>query len=441
MTPYDSLREKLVLPFVLLGFIVSALLSLTTFALVATLEERAILRMLHVELESFRHRHSVNAEAMPVSSSLLQGYYLPAKNLPKVSAPRGDEYLDMQTIDDTEYSILVAKVGGRPFALLFDRSYVKTSLGNLALMLLIGSGLMTFLSLLVGLHLSGKVVRPILRLLGEVSEKAAQSDPRSALVGFSPAEYPNNEIGRLVREFDRFSVRLYGFLQRESYFAADVSHELRTPVAVIRGAAELLADHPELPEGIRHRLLTIHRHAVRMSEILEAMLLLAREGSEYTAHDDPSCVIADVVRDAVADCQPSLAGRPVEILVDMASRPILPVERPLAYVVASNLLRNACAHTREGKIVVRLDERQLEISDTGIGIPEDRFPSLFKRHSKGDESPGNGLGLSIVARVADMLGWQVAIDSQAGVGTRVRVTFGEAAPSGLMDRSPAGSVS
>lgn len=435
MTPYDSLREKLVLPFVLLGFIVSALLSLTTFALVATLEERAIRRMLDVELESFRHRESIKPGAIPVSSSLLQGYYLPEKTLPKLLAPpRGAEHLDIQTINDIEYSVLIAEVHGRPFSLLFDRSYVKTSLGKLALMLLVGSGLMTFLSFLVGLHLSGKVIRPITRLLGEVSEKAGQTDPRGALVGFSPAEYPNNEIGRLVREFDRFSLRLHGFLERESYFAADVSHELRTPVAVIRGTAEVLAEYPELPEAVRLRLQTIHRQAVRMTELLEAMLLLAREGRAGSEHVDPSCSIADVIRDAIADCQPSLAGRPIEINCHILSRPILGVERSLAYVVTSNLLRNACAHTHEGTISVQLDETQLVITDTGIGIPEDRFPSLFKRHSKGIESQGNGLGLSIVARVADMLGWQVSIDSQAGVGTRVCVSFGEAVPT--MVKSP-----
>ena len=432
MTPYDSLREKLVLPFVLLGFIVSTLLGLITFGLVATLEERAILRMLHVELESFRHRQSINADALPVSSSLLQGYYLPVASFPKLTPPATDkEHIEILTFNDTDYSVLIARVGNRPFALLFDRSYVKASIGNLALMLLIGAGLMTFLSLLVGLHLSGKVVRPITRLLEDVSGKARQTSPRISPVGFSPADYPNNEIGRLVGELDRFSLRLYGFLQRESYFAADVSHELRTPVAVIRGAAEVLAEHPELPDGVRQRLLTIHRHAVRMTEILEAMLILAREGgSEYAAHDDPSCSIADLVRDAVADCQPSLAGRPVDIRVELSSRPIQPVERPLAYVVISNLLRNACAHTQEGDITICLEADRLSISDTGIGIPEDRFPSLFQRYSKGAESTGSGIGLSIVARVTDMLGWQVDIESKPGQGTRVDVRFKPLNPAG-----------
>lgn len=424
MQRYDSLREKLVLPFLLLGFIVSALLSLITFSLVAKLENRAILRGMHVELESFRHRHALKPEALPVSSTLLQGYFLPSEAFPLLKPPPfKKESLEVRTIQRTEYSILTADVGGRPFALLYDRTYVKSSLAYLALLLLICTALMSLLSFVVGLHLAGKLVRPIVRLLEDVSEKTRQFDPGSGRVGFALADYPRNEIGHLVRELDQFSLRIHGFLQRESYFSADVSHELRTPVAVIRGAAEVLIEYPELPVFVRQRLNTIHRQSVRMTELLEAMLLLAREGREGADHEDPSCAMADVVRDVLADCQPSLLGPAVEIVSELASRPILPIERSLAYVVISNLLRNACAYTREGRVVLRLEASRLLISDTGIGIPEDRFPALFERYSKGDESQGNGLGLSIVARVADMLGWQVLINSQIGVGTVVCVEF------------------
>mgnify|MGYP004706041671 CR=1 FL=1 len=159
--PYDSLRERLVLPFVLLGFIVSSLLSLITFALVAELEERAINRMLHVEMESFRNRKALNADATPVSATLLQGHFLPAPRLPQIAPPRrGGEYMEILTIEDADYSVLAAEIGERPFALLYDRSYLKTSLAKLALSLLIGTGVMTLLSFLVGNRLAGQVLRP-----------------------------------------------------------------------------------------------------------------------------------------------------------------------------------------------------------------------------------------------------------------------------------------
>lgn len=420
--PYDSLSLSLVLPFVALGFVVSALLSLLTFALVAKSEERAIERMLHVEMDSFRNRLTYNPAALPPLTTELSGNFLPIPDFYFFQPVEpGQERFERITQGDRDYSVLLAEVDGKPYALIYERTYVNAILADLALYLHLGTGLMTLFSLLLGSHLAGRVVRPIGKLLGEITEKSARSN---LLAGppltFSPDDYPNNEIGRLVLGLDQFALRLHGFLERESYFAADVSHELRTPVAIIRSAAELLIEYPDLPDVIQQRLRTIYRQAVRLGQILDAMLHLAQEDGEQ---GDPACAIADVIDDAVADCSFSLAGRPVSISVEVLERAILPVERSMAYVVVSNILRNACSYTREGVIAVCLDGHHLEIVDCGIGIPEDRFPALFKRHDRGEESTGYGLGLSIVSRVAQRLGWAVNIQSHSGMGTRVSITF------------------
>ncbi len=420
--PYDSLRRKLVLPFVLLGFSVSALLSLVTFGLVAELEETAIERVLHVEMENFRNRRIENPLAPPPSTSVLTGRFLPAAEFPQISPNRtGQDKIERFLQDEREYSVLVTTVDGKSYALFHDRTYVTSSLGGLALFLLIATALMSLLSFMLANHLAGRVVQPISKLLSEISDKTANIGRMSNTpLTFSSADYPADEIGRLVHALDRFALRIHGFLERESHFAGDVSHELRTPVAVIRGAAEVLVEHPDLPDAVRQRLQTIHRQSVRMGQLLEAMLLLAREELEA---GDPACALAEVIDDAVADATPALAGRPLKIVVAIDERPILPVERALAYVLISNLVRNACAYTREGIITVSLNIHRLEISDSGIGIAEDRFPSLFKRHAKGEESTGYGLGLSIVARIAQRIGWKIDIHSHTGTGTRVCITF------------------
>ena len=420
--PHDSLSSSLVLPFVLLGFLVSSLFSLVTFAVVADFEERAIRHILLVEIESYRNRRMHNPTASPPSTAVLAGYFFPVPGFPSLrAAAAGEESINRLEQGGSEFSVMLTQVGGQPYALFYDRTQVNSSLGLLALFLLAGTAGLTLLSYLVGRHLAGQVVRPIGRLLGELSRKARKPESAGAsLPSFSAADYPNNEIGRLVLALDQFALRLHGFLEREKSFAADVAHELRTPVAVIRGAAEVLVDHPDLSEPVRLRLQTIHRQAIRMGQLLEAMLFLAREED---ASDDPACAMADVIDDVVADCMPSLAGRPVRIEVSVLERAILPVERSLAYVVVSNLLRNACAYTREGLIELRLTNHRLEIADTGIGIPEDRFPSLFTRLDKGEGSSGYGLGLSIVARIAQRLGWRIDVESHRGAGTRISLTF------------------
>lgn len=421
MHRYESLREKLGQPFLLLGFIVSATLSLITFGMLAEIEERAIRRALHAELESFRYRISLNAEASPASAAFLRGYFLPNENLPGIRpVDPGNEIIDIRSIGEKEFSVLVSDVDGRPFALIYDRYYIQNNLQQLALLLLIATSCMTFLSFLVGYRFARKVLHPILRLVDDVSRKASESDLGERRAKFSEADYPTDEIGHLVRELDRFSHRLYSALQRESYFAADVSHELRTPVAVIMGAAEVLAELPGQSEMASQRIEVIQRHASRMGQILNAMLMLGREDRD---ENDPACSIAEVIEEAVTDCRPSLTGRPVRMGVCFNAFPILPAERALVYVLISNLLRNACAYTQEGNIEVRLNDDCFEVLDTGSGIPDERFPELMKRHTKGEGSHGHGLGLSIVARVCDRLGWEFSIEKNIGRGTIARMRW------------------
>lgn len=410
----------------MLGLFVSALLSGIAFWLVADIENHAIERVLQVEMESFRNRKARNPGALPPAASLIQGVFLPSADFPLMDSGVNDEKpFHRLKMSGREFTVMVGDIAGQPYALLYDRTVTDAGLVQLAWALIIGTVLMTGLSALVGHGLAGEVVRPIRRLLSDIAGKSAAVGLAEAQIGFSTANYPDNEIGQLVRALDRFAVRLHGYVQREGYFSADVSHELRTPIAVIRGAAEVLVEHPEFNEPVRERLRAIHRQAVRAGEILEAMLLLGRENGQS---GDPACAMAEVVEEAVADCAPWLAGRPVDMVLDLRERPILAVERSLAYVVVSNLMRNACAHTAEGGITVRLAGDRLEIIDTGTGIPQDRFEEIFKRHVKGEESRGSGLGLSIVARITEMLRWQILIDSHCGTGTHVTVLFSVAEP-------------
>jgi signal transduction histidine kinase len=419
---YDSLRKRLALPFGLLGLLIAAVLGALSYWLVADIEDNAIKRVLQTEMESFRSRKAHNPAALPPSASLIRGDFLPSAAFPSITLPASDARRFRKVwIDGRNYTVLVEDIDGRPFALLYDRTVREAGLTDLAWVFVMGTLVVGTLSALLGHILAGQVVRPIRRLLNEISEKSiAIKMGDGAPVSFSAHNYPNDEIGQLVQAIDQFALRLFGFMQRESQFAADVSHELRTPIAVIRGAAEVLVEIRELPLAARERLRMIHRQAVRAGEILEAMLLIGRESGPF---GDPACAMAEVVEEAMTDCTSLLDGRPLELVVDIRERPIVAVERSLAYVVISNLLRNACSHTREGSITVRLTSDRVEIIDTGVGIPEHRFPEVFNRHVKGTESVGSGLGLSIVARITEMLRWEIGIESGAGKGTHVTVRF------------------
>ncbi|HNI52153.1 MAG TPA: hypothetical protein PLF43_12115, partial [Accumulibacter sp.] len=206
---YDSLRTRLIWPFVLLGYAVSAILSLASFTIFSALEEQAIERALAVELESFYYRSERNPDAIPPTASLLRGVRLPSTELPGIAAHvREDRVIEKVIIGDQRFSVLVAEVAGTPYALVYDRTDTDARLGRLALFLLIATIMMTLLSYLVGSRLALRLVSPIGQLLDELNEKAGKRDPRQADLGFVAADYPNNEIGELVRRIDAFARRL-----------------------------------------------------------------------------------------------------------------------------------------------------------------------------------------------------------------------------------------
>lgn len=430
---FKSLRNKLVWPFALLGLSVSCVLSVITFLVVADLDQRNIRQSLLVELEDFRPRKKRNPTALPISTQLIQGYFLPSMERPELhdqvatqDALKGNGFRIIEReISGRPRTILIDEVEGELLAIVHDDSGSQQMLIDLAWLMVAATALMTLLSTVLGYRLAGQVVRPISKLLVDIDERAKHARWTEEIAPlFAAEQYPQNEIGRLALALDAFAARLHGFVLRERHFVGDVSHELRTPIAIIRGAAEVAREMPDLPPALQNRLDLIQRKAARLADLLDALLLLARERETgHSTHSDAVCALAEVLEEAAAECKVIITDKAVLLTCAYLDRPLLPVEKSMAYVVVSNLLRNACTHTRQGQVSATLCATSLVIEDTGAGIAADRFPSIFKRFEKGEDSPGAGIGLSIVARMVEVMGWRVDIDSQPGTGTRVTVRF------------------
>jgi two-component system OmpR family sensor kinase len=231
-------------------------------------------------------------------------------------------------------------------------------------------------------------------------------------------------------------------------FVADASHELRTPLASIRGYAELTRrTGSELPPDVAHALRRIEAESLRMTDLVEDLLLLARlddvgVGGGETSRGRPlergPVDLAALLVDAVSDAHAAGPGHRWRLRLPDASAIVCGDAARLHQVVA-NLLGNARTHTPPGTdVLVELrvaGERAgvppgiaaVEVTDTGPGIPASLLPEVFERFARGDGSRSRaagstGLGLSIVSAVVGAHGGEVTVTSRPGM-TSFRVTL------------------
>jgi signal transduction histidine kinase/DNA-binding response OmpR family regulator len=216
-------------------------------------------------------------------------------------------------------------------------------------------------------------------------------------------------------------------------FFSNISHEFRTPLTLMLGPLEdALADAGT--RAVQHqRLETIHRNALRLLKLVNALLDFARiEAGRVTAHYEPTDLAA-LTAELASTFRSTVERAGLTFTVDCPPLPApVHVDREMWEKIVLNLLSNAFKHTFEGGIAVRLrasDEQiVLAVEDSGVGIAAQEIPRLFERFHrvKGTQSrthEGTGIGLSLVRELAELHGGTVHVDSEPGRGSRFVVTL------------------
>ncbi|GAA3835021.1 HAMP domain-containing sensor histidine kinase [Streptomyces chiangmaiensis] len=259
-----------------------------------------------------------------------------------------------------------------------------------------------------------------------------------------PENEPRSEVGRVATAFNRMLGHVEDALtkrhaseERLRSFAADASHELRTPVASVRGHAELALLHPgPVPAEVTRALERIAAESARMGEMVDDLLLLARLDAGRPLERRP-VDLTRLVLDAVTDAR--AAGPGHRWTLELAEEPVTVTgDAHRLHQVLANLLANARLHTPEGtQVTVSLKTAGttavLEVHDDGPGVPDDIRPGAFERFTRADHRRrpdnhgGAGLGLSIVAAVAEAHGGSVELTGRPGSTTfTVRLPAGPA---------------
>lgn len=303
-----------------------------------------------------------------------------------------------------------------------------------ALYVVIGAALV---GVLAGLWLLFWITRRLRRLDSAMSVFAA--DDFTHLPPLAEFDTDSqDELGRLGRTFKTMAERIaeqVGTLKQTDALrrelVANVSHDLRTPIASLQGYLEtLLMKADTLSVKERNQYLQIAmRHSERLGTLVAELFELAKLESGHTQLHREAFSPGELVQDVVLKYHLPAREAGIHIKADIPSDlPFVDADIALIERVLDNLLDNAVRHTPAGgtvKITLAADANQVnvQVADTGDGIPPEELPRLFDRFyqikkSQHDVSDGIGLGLAIVKRILELHAVSIAVYSTLRVGTR-----------------------
>ena len=275
---------------------------------------------------------------------------------------------------------------------------------------LIGLGVLCIaVAALVASQIASIVVAPLERLARLLSEWAP---------GTMPTDEADEEV-RLLTAFRRVQERFEEGIAHEREFVANARHEIRTPLTALRTDLEMLA----LNAGadMQQRL----QRAITSVDEIAGSLDLAHTLSQRHAQTSEVVVLAHCVDAAWASLADVAGIERLDFSNRVSEEVSVVADRHALLTILRNLIRNAAEHAAALHCTVTHTQRGIEVADDGVGIAPEDLPLVFDRYYRGRriDAPGQtsdgdrGLGLAIARQIADINGWQLAVESAPGQGS------------------------
>lgn len=432
MAAKSSLRRRILLG--LLGF--TALLSVAViaqgFIVNEHVENLVWQTLLETELDHFIERSHNDPDYHWTDTAGVKLYdeHAPAQStMPAQLRGLSPGVHDGIEVGDGEWVALVRDVEGHRVTLGLDISELETREFDMALTIA-GSAITTLLvlSLLIALG-----VNRLMQPLSMLAERIARLRPDQPGQRVDVPHAASAELVVIADSLNDYLRRNERFVERERAFIDSASHELRTPIAVIAGATELALDQPDLPAPIRHQLGRIRRTSQDVERLISLLLALAKDPARLASASDR--VALDQLLPEIVEDHRQLT-RDKDLRLSLAPLPACAIVAPLPIVQAAigNLLRNAIEHSDRGEILIRLQApATVTIDDPGHGMTPEEISAIYARIARGGgDRDGGGIGLDLISRLCEHLGWTLSFESDVGRGTRTTLVLG-----GQSDAAPA----
>ncbi len=351
-------------------------------------------------------------------------YNLPAPNISTIrktlTAESGENkiiYLnDIHILNDGE------KIG---IQVIKDMDKEQDYLHILSGIMLLLDGIVLVVAIIVGYIISRNALSPIDKITNQAKQISA-----SDLTARIHIDGPDDELKRLSDTFNDLIARIQYSYEKQNRFTLDASHELATPLAVIKGYIDVIDrwgkdDREVLNEAIE----SIKIEVSNMTGLLDTLLFISKSDNEIFKLDKTKFWINDLIKEIVKESK--LVEEKHDIFCN--TYPELQMEgdrrliKQMLRAIVDNSIKYSPANTKidigykdiDGKVII-------EISDNGIGIPQEDLPHIFDRFYRADKARsrsvgGSGLGLSIVKWIVDIHQGTIVAESETGKGTKIMV--------------------
>ena len=303
-------------------------------------------------------------------------------------------------------------------------------LSNLRIQLLLLTTIGLLLSSLAGHFMSRKALTPVAALAAE----ARRINDRNLDIRL-PEPSAKDEISDLSRTLNQMLERIDRAFASVRTFTGNASHELRTPISLMRTEIEVALYRPRDSQEYRAILSRLHEETLRMTNLVENLLSLARADGGAETIALVSIPVDDLFQKVVGNWNDAMKRAMLDFNVEIKGEDLaLLGDRHLLPRLLSILLENACKYTPPGgsvKLCAAVVGSRIVISvvDSGIGIDPGQKPRIFDRFYRatnaGNHAPaGSGLGLALAKWIADRHGTELIVESEPGRGSCFSVSLG-----------------
>lgn len=347
----------------------------------------------------------------------------------------GSEYKGMEKKKDqielfTLFKNSVENTAGIPLqtsegnVALFIRPDLQEQIGDVRIVMAALLGFTFIISLLLILFLSRLIVRPINQLTKATQQIVAGDFDAGLQLS------RKDEIGSLARNFARMTQSIKQLDQMRQEFVANVSHEFQSPLTSIQGLVRAVLNKETTAQQTEDYLTIVEKESMRLSALSKQLLMLASLDKDKQQLQITGFRLDEQIRQLLISLEWQWSGKDLQLELELPEV-FINGDYQLLYEVWMNLISNSIKFSESGhSLIIKItaaENVEVEIRDTGKGIPEEDLPYIFERFYKADKarsrSSGSGLGLSIVDKIVTLHKGTVRVESQISVGTAVIVTL------------------